>query len=153
MEEQDKSQWVQQVSEPLYEAKGWITFLAVISFIIAALALIGAVSITSIMATLYGSYRYGYMPGMSAFSWILPLIGLSTALVYAWIGALFLQTSESIDKASTQGNFEALLKSQQKLKKIFVIFGVLTLVLIILYALIIVIGIAIALTGMQGYSR
>ncbi|MBI1730413.1 hypothetical protein HY229_05950 [Candidatus Acetothermia bacterium] len=123
MEEQDKSQWVQQVNQPLYEAKGWIKFLGVLAILTAGLVLAATAFTIPIMLSMmnFGGYSISIM------RLIVPIF---TMIIYAIIiylcvriGILLIQLSGLVEMAPDHSSLELLKESQHKMKEVFVYLG------------------------------
>ncbi|MFQ5967451.1 MAG: DUF5362 domain-containing protein [Acidimicrobiia bacterium] len=94
---------VKTITRPLFEAKGWMKFLAV------ALIAVGALTALSI-------------------------VGIIVAWIPIWAGALLWQAASRIEPAHLLGDQEAATESLSKLKTLFVLYGILTLIYIALVA-------------------
>jgi len=94
---------VREISQPLSDAKMWMKLTGV-------MAIVQAVFIT-----------------ISTFG-----IGLIIAWIPIWIGILLFQSASAAGRANAEGDRQALLLSQAKLKTMFIIAGVLTLISVVL---------------------
>lgn len=94
---------VREFSRPLFDAKMWMKLTGV-------MAIVEAVFI--IVATLG--------------------VGLIVAWLPIWMGVLMYQSATAAERAHANGDREAMLRSQSKLKTLFIIAGVLVLISIVL---------------------
>ncbi len=113
---------VQDAARPLFEAKGWMKLLAVLSIVGGAL-------------------------------YALSIVGIIVAWLPIWIGVLLWKAAAAVENAHATGSAEEFLTSQAKLKTLFTIYGVVTLVGLILAVIaILVVGGAIITGVRQGFS-
>ncbi len=108
---------VREVSRPIYQSKGWMQFLGILSIIQGA-------------------------------ALVFTLFGILIAWLPIWIGVLLLQSASSAERASTNGDKEAMVMSMGKLKTYFAIQGIMTLIVIVLMVIMMIVGV----TGMIARS-
>lgn len=94
---------VREISQPLSDAKMWMKLTGVMAIVQAVFIIIGT---------------FG--------------IGLIVAWIPIWIGILLFQAASAAERANSNGDKAALLQSQQKLKVMFIIAGVLTLISVLI---------------------
>jgi hypothetical protein len=80
----------------------------------------------------------------------LSIIGLIFAWLPIWIGIVLFQSATAIEEAEITGNQEAMLKALAKLRTYFTIMGVITLIGLLFFALMMVIGVTGGMLGMMG---
>lgn len=97
---------IQGITLPLFQAKGWIRFLGVMSIL---------EGITDILFTM----------GM----------GIIIAWLPIWMGVLLFQSAGDVERAHESGSAELLANANRKLKTYFIIRGVSILVTIVLFFL------------------
>jgi len=113
---------VQDAARPLFEAKGWMKLLGVLSIV--------------------GGAMYA-----------LTIVGIIFAWLPIWIGILLWKSAKAAEDAHVTGSAEQFLASQAKLKTFFTIYGVITLIgLVIAVIAIILVGGAIITEVRQGFS-
>lgn len=110
---------VRELGRILRSAKGWMTFLGVLSI-------------------LYGAFS------------ALSLIGLLFAWVPVWAGVVLIQAGNAARAADDGGDTAALRRAVGKLKTYFVIWGVFTLVMLLLMLPLILFGFGISIFGGVG---
>ena len=87
---------IKTITRPLFEAKGWMKFLAITLIV------------------------FGVMTALT-------IVGIIVAWIPIWAGALIWQSASRIEPAHLVGDQEAALESMAKLKTLFVLYGILTL--------------------------
>lgn len=97
----EDSQLVRELSQPLQSAKGWLTFLGIVSIL------------------------YGIFTALS-------IVGILIAWLPIWLGVLLLQAGSALDAARTSGDPAAMIRAMGKLKTYFIIWGVITLISLLL---------------------
>ena len=88
---------IKTITRPLFEAKGWMKFLAITLIVFGALT-------------------------------ALTIVGIIVAWIPIWAGALLWQSASRIEPAHLVGDHEAAVESMGKLKTLFVLYGILTLI-------------------------
>ena len=99
--ERSDQQLVQYLADPIYRARGWMKFLAVLAFIAGGL---NAITIIGIL-----------------FAWIPIMLG-----VFLW------QAATAIEAGYTQTSVEQIHRAHDKLRLLFVTYGILAIVGIVL---------------------
>ena len=94
---------VREISQPLSDAKMWMKLTGVMAIVQAVLITISTLG-----------------------------IGLIVAWIPIWLGILLFQAASAVERANTEGDRAALIQSQQKLKVMFIVAGVLTLISVVL---------------------
>jgi MFS family permease len=126
----------------LSETAKWARFLAIVGFVFLGLMLVFGIFLSSFMATMFGSYdTYGGSGFMSAF-------GVGMAIMYIIIAALWffpllflLRFANRMRTALNGNDQQALNISLQNLKVFFRFIGIMTIIILALYALAIIISI------------
>ena len=102
---------VQQVSAPLYSAKGWMKLIGIL------LIVVGVV-------------------------YALSIVGIIFAWIPIWLGILVTGAANKMDMAYQTGDKYSFIEAQKKIGLYFTIYGVLTLIGIILTALFFVVALS-----------
>lgn len=90
---------IRTIAMPLFQAKGWIRFLGVMSIIQAIVVIIGTMG-----------------------------VGIIWAWLPIWIGVILFQAAGAMEAAYTSGDRDKLVAANQKMKTYFIIQGVTMLV-------------------------
>lgn len=136
----EREQLIKEVSEPLFESKGWMKFLAVMAIIAGGLILLFGVPFLLAGGMMQQS-EFGYYPYGGFSSTMIGFVGLITlisAAIYIWMGTLLWRTATSIEASRARGSFDDFMTAQDKLRLIFKIMGIITLILVVLYGLLII---------------
>ena len=128
----------------IYDTAGWAKFLAIAGFIVSGLMLMAAFSVGAIMGILnaasggvYGALGTGVLTFVFIFYTLL--------ILYPSV-MLYLYASQA-KQGVLYGDQQSLESSLNKMKSFFKFYGIVTIVMIAMYALVFVAGIGSALAG------
>ncbi len=133
----------------LVEAARWARFLAIVGFIVCGLIILMGIFAASIFSSMMEKFRgeeFSNIP-MSGLGQMMSVIYIVAAVIY-FIPCLFLfRFANYMKTAFITGEQETLNKSFQNLKVMFRFVGILTIIILCLYALGILMAIAGAAAG------
>jgi hypothetical protein len=119
----------------LLETAKWARFLAIVGFVFLGLMLVGGIALTTVMATSFGSSEFGSTGMMAGF-------GTGMVIFYVLIAALWffpllylMRFSNRMRTALNSNDQPALNQSAQNLKVFFRYIGIITIIVLSLYAL------------------
>jgi hypothetical protein len=127
----------------LWETARWGKFLSVVGFVLCGLLLIGGLFFSTFLSTMAGRNQTYEGTGMSAtgFGAAMAFFYIIFAVIYFFL-CLFLYRFASKMKTALHGNSQEQLNlSFQNLKSLFKYVGVITIIILALYALMLVLGI------------
>ncbi len=113
METSDQMQekTIQQVSAPLYSAKGWMKFIGILLIVVGVI-------------------------------YALSIVGIIFAWIPIWLGILVTGAANKMDMAYQTGDKYSFIEAQKKIGLYFTIYGVLTLIGLILFALFFIVALS-----------
>lgn len=118
----------------LQETAKWARFLAIVGFVLTGIIVLAAIFAGTIMSTLAAtSASLGFFPSAG-----ITFIYLILAGLYFFPCLFLFQSSQKLMAALQSGDSEALTSAFEKLKNFFRFVGIMTLVMISLYALMLV---------------
>lgn|GEM_PF-6145865 len=129
---------IRDLSQPLARRSGWMKFVGIIIIIGAVLNLCSAIFegiFAGIMASRSGM---AFNAGLQAGSTVVNII---VSGIYLWMGILVMQSASAIRRAWQNNDENSLMESLGKLKRLFVIIGVMIIAgfaLMILFIIIVV---------------
>ena len=136
----------------LGEAARWAKFLAIVGFVVCALIVLVGIFAGSIFSSMMGS-RYGgedfgdsnmSITGLGPF---LSVFYIGMALLYFFPCLFLYRFATHMKKALAGGEQEILNKSFQNLKAMFRFVGILTIIILTIYAIILLMAIIMGATG------
>ncbi|MBC6111331.1 DUF5362 family protein [Pedobacter fastidiosus] len=129
----------------IYEITKWSRFLSIIGFILSALLILGSLSIgAAIGANPAMLKQLGPLAGIGGIG--LTIMYLVIALIYFYPSLLLFRFSNKGKHAVLYGEQESLNEAMLNMKSLFKFWGILTIVIIILYFLLIfIVGASIAM--------
>jgi len=143
-EQSPKIELLQETIQNLNETRKWTNFLSIMGFIFIGLMILIAFAISSMMST---------MPnGGSAYPFsgtVLGFVYLIIAFIYFFPILYLYRFSKYTKKALETQNSNDLNEAFKNLKSHYRFMGIITIVMIALYAFIFLIGIAVGFTGMM----
>lgn len=120
----------------IYETAKWTKFLSIVGFIFTGLMVMVAFSANAIMQSMSEIPAYQGLAGMG--SGIITFFYLLIALVYFYPSFLMYKFSGTAKTAVLYGSQENFSIAMSKMKSIFKFWGILTIILIVMYVLMIV---------------
>lgn len=118
----------------LKETAKWARFLAIVGFVMTGMIVLAAIFAGSIMSTLSAtSPSFGFFPSAGITFTYLIVAGL-----YFFPCLFLFQSSQKLTQALQDGNSEELTLALEKMKNFFRFVGIMTLVVIALYAFMLV---------------
>lgn len=124
---------IQQISEPLFSAKGWMKFLGGLSIALGSLIILFGIPFfisDNILENLLRA-QYGTIGSSSIALGFISATWLGSSLIYLWIGSLLWKTATGIESARSSGKFDQFMATQDKIRLIFRAAGITTLILIV----------------------
>ena len=124
----------------LRESGKWANFLGIIGFVMCGLFLILSLFIGTLMTTMAQiSPMYAAMP--AALGGVVTVVFILFDILYFFFALYLYQFGSKIKKGSSFGDSEQVTIALGKLKSFFKLWGIVTIVILCLYALEIIIGI------------
>jgi len=135
----------------LRESGKWAYFLGILGFIGTGLILLAALSVSTIFALIekFQPQSSQLLPGfgnMAGVGGILSVVYLLIAVIYFFFSLFLFQFGNNIKKGITYGDLIQVNKALGKLKSFFKLWGITTIVVIVIYILVII-GVVIAAIG------
>lgn len=123
----------------LNETSKWGKFLAIMGFIAAGLTILLGFFSSTLMPLIYNKQiGMGMMP--SAFTYFLAVIYIAIGVLYFFPSLYLYKYSEKIKEAIHSRNSQALTEAFQNQKSLYKFWGILTIIVLALYALMILFG-------------
>lgn len=120
----------------IYETAKWTKFMSIVGFIVTALMVLIALSVSSVMQSMSEIPAYQGLVGLG--SGVITVFYLLIALVYFYPSFLMYKFSSAAKVAVFYGSQESLSTAMSKMKSIFKFWGILTIIIIAIYVLMIV---------------
>lgn len=143
-EQSPKIELLQETIQNLNETRKWTNFLSIMGFIFIGLMILIAFAISSMMSTMAESESALPFSGT-----VLGFIYLIIAFIYFFPILYLYRFSKYTKKALETQNSNDLNEAFKNLKSHYRFMGIITIVMIALYAFIFLIGIAVGFTGMM----
>ena len=135
----------------LGEAARWAKFLAIVGFVVCALVVLAGIfagSFMSMMGNRYGGEDFGDANmGLAGLGPLLSVFYIGMALLYFFPCLFLYRFATHMKKALAGGEQEILNKSFQNLKIMFRFVGILTIIILTIYAIILLMAIIMGATG------
>lgn len=135
MENQNKLTLNDLAVDSLRESAKWTMFLSIVGFIFIALMLIGGAILTVSLAALPDDSEFAAANPFGAVKNFIGIIYLVMAAIYFFPVLYLYKYSKSVKEALNFNNSEVLGEAFQNLKSHYKFIGILTIVLLCLYAL------------------
>ncbi|GAA5038742.1 hypothetical protein GCM10011506_36960 [Marivirga lumbricoides] len=124
----------------LKETSKWTKFLAIMGFIVAALTVVFGFFSSSIMPLIYQQqFEVGMMP--SAFSFVFAFIYITIGVLYFFPSLYLYKFSEKSKGAIQRQDSEALTEAFKNQKSLYKFWGIFTIIILGLYALMFIFGV------------
>jgi cell division protein FtsX len=143
-EQSPKIELLQETIQNLNETRKWTNFLSIMGFIFIGLMILIAFAVSSMMSTMAESESA--LPFSGTF---LGFVYLIIAFIYFFPILYLYRFSKYTKKALETQNSNDLNEAFKNLKSHYRFMGIITIVMIALYAFIFLIGIAVGFTGMM----
>lgn len=143
-EQSPKIELLQETIQNLNETRKWTNFLSIMGFIFIGLMILIAFAISSMMSTMAESESALPFSGT-----VLGFVYLIIAFIYFFPILYLYRFSKYTKKALETQNSNDLNEAFKNLKSHYRFMGIITIVMIALYAFIFLIGIAVGFTGMM----
>lgn len=126
----------------IYETAKWAKFLSVMGFIFCVLIILLALSLPAILAAMTAM---GKNPMMGIATGALSVIYILFALLYFYPSLMLFKYANSAKKAVLFLDQESLAEAMSKMKSFFKFWGILTIVMLGLYAVILLLSVVTAI--------
>ncbi|HEX5743607.1 MAG TPA: DUF5362 family protein [Flavobacteriaceae bacterium] len=143
-EQSPKIELLQETIQNLNETRKWTNFLSIMGFIFIGLMILIAFAVSSMMSTMAESESALPFSGT-----VLGFVYLIIAFIYFFPILYLYRFSKYTKKALETQNSNDLNEAFKNLKSHYRFMGIITIVMIALYAFIFLIGIAVGFTGMM----
>lgn len=133
--------------ELLGQAAPWLKFLTVLGYIA-----VGFIAVIGLLLAVAGGFLGGLIPGFGALGPILGLVYVALAVVMFFPARILGRMAKAAKKYKLQGDAADLEVAAGAVKGLAKFYGVMALVLLAVYALLLVVGVVVAVTAASGIS-
>lgn len=128
-------------TEPLQRASGWMKFLGILGIIFSVLfiifAVLSLVTGGAMIAAMMGGGAYGGA-GLGVVSTVVSVVYVGLGGLSLWLSILLLGAGVNYSKPDAQSHYSA----SNKLRTIFMVYGILVIIYMVLVAIIVLLAIA-----------